>query len=176
MLIRAARFSDLDNIGALVDYYAEQGALLPRSRESLLAYLPFLGVACEGPELAGIVALHQLEPTVGEVRSLAVAPAFHKQGIGEKLVQYAVNQAQTAGFAKVISFTRQVAFFEHCGFQTVSRDSVPAKYFTDCVGCPMLSHCDEVAMEKALAVSVRTAQPEPGTESLSASLSMLADR
>ncbi|AUW93746.1 GNAT family N-acetyltransferase [Sulfobacillus sp. hq2] len=163
MLIRAARLSDLDDIVNLVDYYAAQGALLPRSRESLLEYLPVLGVACVDSEIAGIVALHQLETKVGEVRTLAVAPGFHKQGIGEKLVQYAVAQAEKAGMTKVISFTRQVAFFQHCGFQIVARETVPAKYFIDCVGCPMLSHCDEVAMERVLTSTTFSSADDSGS-------------
>ncbi|WP_053958770.1 GNAT family N-acetyltransferase [Sulfobacillus thermosulfidooxidans] len=157
MLIRAARPEDLEDIYRLVTYYANQGALLPRTRESLTAHLPHLTVAYQNNQLAGVVALHRLEPTVSEVRSLAVDPAFHKQGIGQKLVLYAVHQAEEEGYHKVIAFTRQVIFFEHCGFHAVPRESVPGKYFIDCVGCPMLTHCDEIAMERVLTVdAVRT--------------------
>ncbi len=152
MLVRAARLEDLKDIHQLIMYYANQGALLPRTRESLAAHLPQLAVVYQGSTLAGVVALHRLEPSVSEVRSLAVDPAFQKQGIGEKLVRFAVKLAQEQGYHKVIAFTRQVGFFEHCGFYPVAHKSVPAKYFIDCVGCPMLAHCDETAMERVLLV------------------------
>ncbi len=150
VLIRPAHISDLDNIHRLVAYYALQGALLPRTRESLMDYLPRLGVAMDGENVAGIVALHQLEPLIGEVRTLAVDPGYHKKGIGQLLVQYAVAQAEAAGLQKLVSFTRQVEFFTRCGFAVIARESVPIKYFTDCQGCPMLAHCDETAMARNL--------------------------
>jgi amino-acid N-acetyltransferase len=159
VLIRPARFEDIENIYPLVMYYANQGALLPRSRESLAAHLSQLAVACDNETLAGVVALHRLESHVSEVRSLAVAPRFHKQGIGHKLVAYAVSQAELLGYHKVIAFTRQISFFERCGFQPVARETVPAKYFRDCIGCPMLAHCDEIAMERVLLVPVSSRNP-----------------
>ena len=152
MLIRPARFDDIEDIHSLLTYYANQGALLPRSRESLTAHLSQLAVAYAGGIIGGVAALHRLDSQVGEVRSLAVAPHLHKKGIGQKLVLYAVSQAELLGYQKVIAFTRQVSFFERCGFQPVARETVPAKYFLDCAGCPMLTHCDEIAMERALLI------------------------
>ncbi len=166
MLIRPARFEDIEDIHQLVMYYANQGALLPRSRESLVEHLSQLSVAYDKGTIAGVVALHRLESHVGEVRSLAVLPHFHKQGVGQKLVTYAVSQAELLGYHKAIAFTRQVRFFERCGFQPVARETIPAKYFRDCMGCPMLTHCDEIAVERVLLVPTARRNPAEHPASL----------
>ena len=46
----------------------------------------------------------------------------------------------------MIALTRELAFFEKCGFSAVSRDTLPRKVWTDCVRCPRRHACDEVAV------------------------------
>lgn len=150
MQVRLATMADLDDVAELIAAYAEEGSLLPRSRESLRQSLGVLAVAVDGSQVVGAVALHQLEPAVGEVRSLAVRTGQRGRGVGQTLVNFAVEMAVLRGLAKVICFTRQVGFFERCGFQVVARETVPGKYFIDCISCPKLTRCDETAMERVL--------------------------
>lgn len=155
--VRLATVNDMDAIVELVEEFSRAGALLPRSRDSLMHSLGSLVVAYDDGDLIGVAALHKLEHSVGEVRSLAVRDGYQGRGVGQALVRFTVNLAQQAGLAKVICFTRQVSFFERCGFVTVARETIPGKYFIDCVNCPKLSHCDETAMERVLTKSF--AQP-----------------
>ena len=46
----------------------------------------------------------------------------------------------------MIALTREIGFFERCGFAVVSRDRLPRKVWTDCVRCPRRHACDEVAV------------------------------
>lgn len=150
MNLRHATASDIEAVYAMIASYAEAGALLARSRDSLRKSLPDLVVADEAGEVIGVAALHLLESGVGEVRSLAVADRHQKRGIGQALVLKTVAMAEERGLRKVICFTRQVAFFERCGFYTVQRETLPVKYLVDCIHCPFLDHCDETAMERVL--------------------------
>lgn len=148
--VRLATVDDLDEIYELIAVYAQEGTLLPRSRESLRQSLSSLAVAVVEDRVAGVVALHRLEEKVAEVRSLAVRDTYQGRGIGQALVTFAVEMAESLGFHKVICFTRQTQFFARCGFQVISRETVPVKYFIDCVSCPKLLRCDETAMERTL--------------------------
>ncbi len=46
----------------------------------------------------------------------------------------------------MIALTREVGFFERCGFATAARETLPRKVWTDCVRCPRRHACDEVAV------------------------------
>ncbi len=153
MLFRLATQTDVPIIHALIQDYVKDGTLLPRTMESLYRSLPSLVVAVTDNQLAGVVALHRLEERVAEVRTLTVAKGYQGQGIGQSLVQYAINIAETAGYHKVISFTTQTEFFARCGFSIIARDKVPTKYFLDCIHCSKLFRCDETAMERVLVAS-----------------------
>jgi amino-acid N-acetyltransferase len=80
------------------------------------------------------------------VRSLAVRPDQHGQGLGAALVERLLDDARAMGLPRVIALTREIAFFERCGFVGVSRDTLPRKVWTDCVRCPRRHACDEVAV------------------------------
>ena len=45
-----------------------------------------------------------------------------------------------------LPISREVRFFERCGFAVESRESLPRKVWTDCVRCPKRHACDEVAV------------------------------
>ena len=83
---------------------------------------------------------------LGEVRSLAVRPEAHGQGLGRILVERVLDDARELGLGRVIALTREVAFFARVGFSLAKRESMPRKVWTDCVRCPKRHACDEVAV------------------------------
>lgn len=146
MEIVLAAESHIDDVFELIRSWADLGQLLPRTKESLAETIGSLLVAVADDRVIGVVGLHALEPAVSEVRSLAVARPYQGRGTGRELVLRALELAKDRQCTKVITFTRQVAFFQRCGF-VVAQATLPAKYYLDCVNCPMLSRCDETAME-----------------------------
>jgi len=46
----------------------------------------------------------------------------------------------------VCLFTRIPKFFEHMGFKIAEREKLPDKIYKDCMSCPRLLACDEIAM------------------------------
>jgi amino-acid N-acetyltransferase len=46
----------------------------------------------------------------------------------------------------VCLFTRIPEFFSHLGFTIAQREELPDKIYKDCMNCPKLHACDEVAM------------------------------
>jgi amino-acid N-acetyltransferase len=80
------------------------------------------------------------------VRSLAVREDMHGKGLGKALVERVLDDARALALPRVIALTRDLPFFERCGFTVHSRESLPRKVWTDCVRCPRRHACDEVAV------------------------------
>ena len=168
-LIRRARLADVPAIAAIMAEYVMQGVLLPRPvselyqcvREFVIAERPGEGGA---PEIVACAALRVLWDDVGEVRTLAVRPDHHGRGLGGHLVAYLVADAKAFGLPRVIALTREVPFFERCGFVVVPRETLPRKVWTDCVRCPKRHACDEVAVVLDLVPGATAAAEAAGRE------------
>src|SRR5580704_6974495 len=86
---RIARKATLQDIPALVELingYAAQGIMLPRTEFEMSENIRDFTVIYAGPQLLGCGALHFYTPVSGEVRSLAVSPSIKLGGIGRILV------------------------------------------------------------------------------------------
>jgi amino-acid N-acetyltransferase len=149
MRIRSAVMQDIDAIQRLIQVNAQQGLLLPRGLSSLYESLQGFVVVYDeaGDDLMGTAALHILWKDLAEVRSLAVASHARGLGVGRMLVNDVVRRAALLGVEKVLSLTLQVDFFSKCGFEVVDKIQFPRKVWKDCLGCPKLQACDEVAMQ-----------------------------
>jgi argininosuccinate lyase / amino-acid N-acetyltransferase len=145
-LIRPARIGDVPGIAAVMADYVLQGTLLPRPVSELYHCVREFHVAERDGEIVACAALRLLWGDLGEVRSLAVRPDCHGRGLGAALVERVVAEARALDLPRVIALTREVAFFERCGFRTETRDTLPRKVWTDCVRCPRRHACDEVAV------------------------------
>jgi len=146
--IRRATVADIPGIASVMAGYVEDGSLLPRSSGELYRSVREFHVAVDANErVMGTAALRVLWDDLGEVRSLAVRPEAHGLGLGKKLVERVLDDARELGLGRVIALTREVAFFERCGFAVGDRETMPRKVWTDCVACPRRHACDEIAVE-----------------------------
>ena len=83
-------------------------------------------VAEDDGVLAGLIGL-EIFDTTGLLRSLVVAKAARKGGLGGKLVGALESAAQTAGITELWLLTIDAEkFFERQGFTIVARDTAPA--------------------------------------------------
>lgn len=144
--VRKAVLGDVDQIFELVNHYAKEGLMLPRTKDSLVLNLQSIFVAEEGHEILGIASLAILGHDLAEIRSLGVKEAAKGRGIGKVLVKRIVEETELIGIPKLISLTYQVEFFEKCGFEIISKAEMPQKVWTDCIHCPKFPSCDEIAM------------------------------
>ncbi|GAB4350925.1 MAG: N-acetyltransferase [Immundisolibacter sp.] len=144
--LRPARLADVSAIHALLREQAAAGNLLPRTQENLVRHVRDFVVAERDGQVAAVGALEIMGPDLGEVRSLAVAPAFHRQGIGEQVTRALLDQARSLGLRRVMVLTYVPAFFARLGFEVVSKDTLPEKVWQVCVKCYKFNRCDEIAM------------------------------
>ena len=144
--VRPAVRADVQAIADIVSQHARQGHLLPRSVEHIRKSLPDWLVAEVDGVVVGIGSLLEMSPTLVEVRSLAVLPAYRSLGVGGLLVQGLVERARERGIPTVFALTRAVPFFERLGFVVTTTERFPEKVWKDCMICPLQQCCDETAV------------------------------
>lgn len=150
IIIRPATLADARDIAALVSLGEREGQLLPRSLDSIRASIGDWIVAVDGAHIVGVGALVAMNHALVEVRSLVVAPAYRKFGVGSRIVSALVDQARARGRPTIFTLTRAVLFFEKLGFHITDKENFPEKVWRDCANCPVQFACDEVAMVKSL--------------------------
>ena len=146
IVIRKPLIKDVPAMADLINGFASQGLMLPRSRYQVYKFLREFVVATSHDVIAGCAALDIVWEDLGEIRSLAVAEEWHRHGVGRLLVEALLDEAKALGLPGVFVLTYQQEFFEEMGFHVVSRESLPHKIWGDCLNCPKFPNCDEIAM------------------------------
>jgi amino-acid N-acetyltransferase len=144
--IRPARMGDVRAIHALLATFAAKGLMLPRSISSLYDHLRDFVVYEEDGVILGICALHISWDNLAEIRSLAVAEAKQKCGIGALLVESCLDEAKSLEIRNVFVLTYQAAFFRKFGFIDRDKQDLPHKIWSDCLHCSKFPDCDEDAL------------------------------
>jgi amino-acid N-acetyltransferase len=167
LTVRKALMRDIPPILALINGYAARGIMLPRTEFELSEAIRDFSVVYLGDKFLGCGALHFYSPTIAEIRSLAVAEDAKTHGVGRKLVEALVEEADTYQLDAVFAFTYVVEFFCKVGFEVVERGALPLKAWKDCVRCPKFQACDEVAVLRILRPdNWASAQPQPWGQSM----------
>ncbi len=143
---RNAILPDVSQIHAIIQPYSEKGTLLPRTVAELSENVRDFVVVEEEDKIIGCGALHLYGMHLAEIRSIAVTPAAKGCGAGRKLVEALLDEAERHHVTCVCLFTRIPEFFGHMGFTVARREELPDKIYKDCLHCPNLFACDEIAM------------------------------
>ncbi len=150
LTVRKAAMRDIHPLLKLINGYASDGIMLPRTEFEMSENIRDFSVAYAGRQLLGCGALHYYTPTSGEVRSLAVEPSIKARGIGRRVVEALEKEALENDLHAIFAFTYVPDFFRRLGFQEVERGELPLKVWKDCLRCPKFQCCDEIAVVKAL--------------------------
>lgn len=145
---RHAKFSDVESIHKLLNDYAKEGLMLPRSRNSIYENLRDYIIAVENNRLLGCGALHFVWDQLAEVRSLAVHPSLKRTGIGRSIVARLEQEGIERGVKMFFTLTYQPGFFAKCDYIETEKEKLPQKVWKECVYCPLYPHCNEVALIK----------------------------
>ena len=146
MNVRKAILADIEEIYDLVDYYAERGLILPRSRHSIFESLRDFMVAEQDGQIVGTGALTLAWDGLAEVRALTVSPQHLRSGVGLQLVEAIKTEASQLGISKLFVLTYHPDFFTTAGFKEISKEALPHKVWRDCINCSKFPNCDETAM------------------------------
>ncbi len=146
MKVEKAKISDVPQIHQLINHFAEKDEMLPRPLSELYENIRDCFVIRQGEQVIGCVSLHVVWSDLAEVKSLAVAKGSQEQGIGAKLVEACLKEAEELGITTIFCLTYKPAFFEQFGFSQVDKMKLPRKVWTECYRCPKFPDCDEVAL------------------------------
>ncbi len=122
------------------------GLMLPRSKENMQESILDWRVASLNDEIIGCVSLVFFNKTLCEIRSLAVAEGYRKNGLAKKLIASALSLAIERDTKDVIALTRAPQVFEQLNFKKDDIRNFPEKVQQDCEPCPFINGCDEVAL------------------------------
>jgi N-acetylglutamate synthase-like GNAT family acetyltransferase len=159
--LRQATPSDVHSISQLVQVHAQDGQILPRSREAIRESIPNWFVITNGARIVACGSLHPYTSNLAEIRSLVVDDSVKRNGLGTLLVQALISKAHQNGFKALFALTRVVPFFEQLGFSRTDKSTFPQKIWLDCSCCPRQENCDEQAV--ALPLSDHNAESYSST-------------
>jgi amino-acid N-acetyltransferase len=146
MDIRPAKVTDVKEIHKLVERYANNKEMLHRSLSAVYEDIQeFVVLENEGC-IVGCGALHVSWNDLAEVKALAIAEEFKKQGLGRKIVERLQKNAVALGIHKVFTLTFKPEFFKKLGYEEISRETLPHKIWRECVDCYLFPDCGEVPL------------------------------
>lgn len=146
MILRKAKLSDVENIMNLINGFADQGLMLPRSRNTLYEHLREFLIIEEDQKIIGVGSLHIIWDDLAEIRALAVSKEHQGRGLGKTLVQHLLKEAEEIECPQVFTLTYQTEFFARCGFTLINKEDMPHKVWKECIHCVKFPNCDENAM------------------------------
>lgn len=147
---RQAQPKDVEPLYNMIESYARQGIMLPRSRALLERRIADFVVAEVDGKVVGCGSLCRLGEELVEIRSLGIAEGYKGRGLGSMLVEQLVIEARKLSIPKIMALTYEVSFFLKNGFTVVNKEIFPEKVWTDCVNCAKQHACDEIAVLKIL--------------------------
>jgi len=146
--VERATVHDGDGIARLVNYWAAQGQMLPRTVGETYENLRDFFVVRDPVDqhVIGCSALHITWSDLAELKSLAVEESTHSQGLGAALVRACVEEGRALGLARIFALTYRPGFFERLGWHQADVMNLPRKVWNECYRCPKFPGCDEIAM------------------------------
>jgi amino-acid N-acetyltransferase len=148
--VRKAAIRDIHDILELINSYAADGVMLPRTEFEMSENIRDFWVSYDEGLLLGCGALHFYTPTTAEVRSLAVREHSKRHGVGRAIIEKLEEEARENDLEAIFAFTYVPGFFHKLGFEETERGELPLKAWKDCLRCPKFHHCDEIAVLKRL--------------------------
>ena len=149
-MIRKAKITDAAQIQALINHFARQDVMLPRSLNAIYENIRDFWVFEDNKKVIACAALHVCWQDLVEIKSLAVSAQKQKLGIGRHLVMTCIDEAREMGAKKIFVLTYQPSFFAPFGFKRTTTKALPHKIWAECIDCPKFPDCQEIAMIKSL--------------------------
>jgi amino-acid N-acetyltransferase len=129
-LVRRARTPDVPGIKRLIDTYTGQRLLLAKDLVTLYETVQDFQVIEFNGQIIGCGAMHVLWEDLGEIRTVAVAPAHRGRRIGDSLLGELIANARTLGLERLFALTFQTRFFARHGFVEIEGTPVDEEVYS----------------------------------------------
>jgi amino-acid N-acetyltransferase len=143
-----AKLSDIPMMQALVVTEVKDGIILNRTEDEVATNIRSYVLAKEDGKLVGYTALHVHSRRLAEIRSLIVDESYRGQKVGQRMVEFTLEEAKALGIEEeVLVLTYLPLFFEKLGFEEINKELIPEhKIWADCIKCIHFPICNEVAL------------------------------
>jgi len=143
-----AKLSDIPQMQALVVSEVRDGIILNRTKDEVATNIRSYVLAKEDDKLVGYTALHVHSKRLAEIRSLIVDEAYRGQKVGQRMVEFTLNEAKALGVEEdVLVLTYLPQFFLKLNFKEINKEVIPEhKIWADCIKCIHFPICNEVAL------------------------------
>lgn len=149
-MIRKAKIKDIKQIQELINCFARQDLMLPRSLNELYENIRDFWVIEEKGRIVGSAAMHISWDNLAEIKSLAVARRHQGKGKGKELIMACLAEARSLGAKNIFVLTYKPEYFKKLGFKRVKHASLPHKIWAECINCCKFPNCQEIALLKIL--------------------------
>ena len=127
-IIRRAQLVDVLQLCALVNGYAADKLMLPRTNQQIALELDNYVVAVtDGGQVLACAAIDEHSPSVAEIASVAVDRTRHGRGLGSQVVRAAEVVAQRRGYDTVFAMSLADKFFTSLGYKIATIGQFPEK-------------------------------------------------
>ncbi|MFC1865960.1 N-acetyltransferase [Chloroflexota bacterium] len=144
--VEKATIHDATQIHKLINSFANNGEMLPRSLSEIYENIRDYFVVRQGEQVIACAAMHVNWEDLAEVKSLAVISDYQNKGIGDMMVDACLKEASDLGITTVFCLTYAPDFFTKCGFTLAEKKDLPHKVWGECYRCPRFPDCDESAL------------------------------
>ena len=146
--VRDATIDDVDVIHSMMEFYAANCVVMPRSKDEIRDSLMTFSVIEYDNETVGCAALEIYSSELCEVKSLVIADHRSRSGFGRTLVEELIGKSRTLGLKRIMGLTYVPEFFHRLGFRTVPKEIFPEKVWRR---CHKFNDREEIAVTKDLA-------------------------
>lgn len=132
---------------ALMGPHMRSERLLPRTEQQVIERLRDYTVALDNGAVVGVASLSVVGPDLAEVGALCGQDAR----VEAQLLDAVLREAEQIGVDRAFVLTDDGSSFEAHGFRPTSLAALPEKRDRQCLRCPRLPRCRQVALEIGLA-------------------------
>ena len=126
--VRRAIRADAGPILELVEPYAAQGLMLPRTLQQIATRIDnYVVVTDAAGHVLACAALEEYSPSLAEVSSVAVAPSHHGQGLGSQVVLGVERLARARDIEELFALSLTDKFFLSLSYEATTISRYPEK-------------------------------------------------
>lgn len=144
--IRKPTLADVPMMIRLMEPHVRSEALLPRTPRAVQERLRDYVVAEQQGRLVGLASLSIVDEDLAELGAVV----SDGEGMLGDLVEAVLDEARAMGVRRTFVLAPDVAPYAALGFQPTPIDALPEKRDRQCLRCPRLPRCRQVALVKEL--------------------------
>jgi amino-acid N-acetyltransferase len=127
-VVRPACLADVAEIHELVERYAAEGLMLPRTPDEIsVAIDSYVVVVDQNDRVKACAALYEYSPSLAEIGCVAVAPDAQGLGLGSMAVRGAEAIARRRDIGELFALTLADGFFQSLGYAETTVARYPEK-------------------------------------------------